>query len=98
MTALIIRNDDLDSNGSPTLAFELGYSPVDGSNPAEDTDYFAAAGQTALQAAGVTRFEDFAPIKFEYDVWIVLDIGTAAATAAAGDVTVRYEGINRGVK
>ena len=98
VTAIILRNDDLDTNGSPTLTFSMGYSPVDGSNPAENLTYLAAAASTELQAAAVTRFEDFDPIKFEYDVWVVLDLDGAAATFASGDVQVRYEGINHGVK
>lgn len=93
-----IQCDDLDSNGTPTFAFQAGYTPV---NPASSLSpaltYFAGAGQTTARTGGrlVCAFK---PIKFEEDVILRLTVGTAAATFAAGDVITIVEGNTVGPK
>ncbi len=81
-----VQGDDLDTNGSPTIVFRLGYAPCDaGSALAAVDNYFAAAGQTTLQAGGRLNCA-FKPIKFEEDVWLTMTVNTASATFAAGDI------------
>jgi hypothetical protein len=81
-----VQGDDLDTNGSPTIVFRLGYAPCNaGSALAAVDNYFAAAGQTTLQAGGRLNCA-FKPIKFEEDVWLTMTVNTASATFAAGDI------------
>lgn len=98
---LILANDDLDSNGVPTLAIKIGYTPVnsgDGSLAADD-DYFQAAGDTVLQAAQAGKvYRRFDRIKFEQDVYLDITCSAAAATFAAGSLWVTVLGKNVGVK
>lgn len=112
ISSIKLFNDDLDSNGSPTITCNVGiyYGPETGQTAGTvvDADAFATVA-TTLQAANTSgvelRFEaaDINGIKSE--VWelgglssnpgghayISLTIGTGAATAAAGDVTMVVE-------
>lgn len=101
VSAIIVANDDLDSNGTPTAVFRMGYTPVssnDGALAADD-DYFAAAGQTLLQAAQDGKvYAKFDPKKFEQDAFLDLLANTGAATFAAGSVWVVVLGRAVGVK
>jgi hypothetical protein len=101
VSAIILANADLDSNGTPTIAFSMGYRPVntnDGSLSASTT-YFAAAGDTTLNAAnGGKLYANFVPIKFEQDVFLELTLTAAAATFASGAVRAVVIGENKGVK
>lgn len=84
--AVAIQCDDLDSNGTPTIVFSVGYTPCDSSSSlSPSATYFAAAGQTTAQAGGRLSCS-FKPKKFEEDVWLTLTIGTASATFQAGDI------------
>lgn len=85
-------NDDADSGAA--LLYSVGYRPVDGSNPAAVTDYFAAAGQTAFRAAGRVEYT-FKPIKFDYDVWVSVLIGTAPAGITGNPEIVFIAGVNQ---
>lgn len=115
---VLILNDDLDSNVTPTLATNVGlfYSGIGGtqskdgntSGTAVDAECFATA-VTTLQAAVTTwtsvRFEADNIVDVEKEAWEVagltsdpggilyvgLDLTTAAATAAAGDIVVRVD-------
>ena len=54
--SLILRNNDLDSNGTPALAVDIGLYTEDvaaGTFTAKDADFFASA-VTTLQAANLT--------------------------------------------
>jgi len=94
VSAIILANDDLDTNGAPTLVFGMGYTPVSAS-----AAYFVAAGDTSLQAAnGGKVYARFDPIKFEQDVFLDLLLGTGAATFAAGAIWARVLTRNVGVK
>ena len=96
--ALDINCDDLDTNGTPTIVFSVGYRPVDsGSSLAANATYFAAAGQTTAQAGGTLRCS-FKPIKFEEDVYVTLTVATASATFAAGEIHATAFGASEGVK
>lgn len=95
---VFVSNDDLDSNGAPAIANKVGYTPVNSADgPAANDAYFAAAGQTWFQAAG-HRGCNFAPILFDYDVYIIVTLTAAAATFAAGNVRVTALGENVGTK
>lgn len=97
---LIIGNGDLDTNVSPTLVVGFGYAPVvAGDGPVASAAYFAAAGDTLLQAANAGKlYRNFADITFEKDVYLTATVGTAAATFAAGSIYATVLGEARGVK
>jgi len=97
VTSVAIQGDDLDTNGTPTIVFRVGYAPCDGSDPTADDDYFAVAGQTTLQAGGRLQCA-FEPITFEKDVWLTVTVNTASATFAAGDIFGIVQGIALGPK
>jgi hypothetical protein len=85
---LQIQASDLDTNGTPTIVFSVGYTPCDTSSSLSPvTNYFAAAGQTLAQTGGRLNCS-FLPIKFEEDVYVTLTIATAAATFAAGSLAM----------
>lgn len=100
ISALLMSNDDLDSNGSPTIVHSIGYVPVVvGDGPVASPAYFAAAGQTNLQSANPGKvYMGFDPISFEKDVYITMTVGTAAATFAAGNIRMALIGAARGIK
>lgn len=98
VTGVEIVSDDLDSGATPALAVKVGFEPVDATEgPAADDDFFAAAGSTAIQAAGRTALS-FHPLKFERDVFLIATVTAAAATFAAGKVTAIVTGEATGVK
>lgn len=101
VAAIILANNDLDSNGSPTIVFGMGYTPVSANDGAlaANAAYFVAAGDTTLQAPNSGKvYALFDPIKFEQDVFLDLLLGTGAATFAAGSVWARVIARNVGVK
>lgn len=100
VNAILLGNADLDSNGSPTIVFSMGYTPVNPNDgPAAVANYFAAAGDAALQSPGLGKlYANFVPITFQYDVYLTMTIGTASATFAAGSIFVSALGEARGVK
>jgi hypothetical protein len=100
VSAIMLANDDLDSNGSPTIVFSLGYAPVVAADgPAASPAYFAAAGQTQLQSASKgTWYGNFDAITFDKDVYLTATIGTASATFAAGSIWALALSTARGVK
>jgi hypothetical protein len=98
VTDVDIVNDDLDSNGAPTIACKVGYSPVNSADgPSAVDDYFAAAGKTFLNATGRTSLA-FQPIKFDKPVYLIVTLTAAAATFASGKVTAIVKGDALGVK
>lgn len=98
--AIVIANTDMDTNGSPTFVVSYGYAPVNsGDGPTASAAYFAAAGQTDLQAANNGKvYMNFDEITFEKDVYLTATVGTAAATFAAGSIQALVIGKARGVK
>lgn len=87
VTDLIIDADDLDSNGTPTLAFDVGVltgNPGDTTGRTCGSEFFAASA--AGQAAGVTRMSQSSGFRVApqaKDVSIGIKITTAAATQAS---------------
>lgn len=100
VSAILLGNSDMDTNGAPTFVFSMGYAPVVAADgPAANATYFQAAGDTALQAANAGKlYANFAPITFDKDVYLTMTVGTAAATFAAGNLYVTALGDTRGVK
>lgn len=101
VNAVILANDDLDSSGTPALAFKMGFTPVDANEGslAADDDYFVAAGDITLQSAnGGKVYARFAPIKFNQDVFLDITVTAAAATFASGSVYAAVLGTGKGVK
>lgn len=86
VTDLLIDSDDLDSNVSPALAYDVGVlsgTPGDTGTRTCGTEFFAAT--TASQAAAVTRMSKgtgFRVAPAAYDRSIGIKITTAAATQA----------------
>lgn len=98
LTELSVQCDDLDTNGSPTLAFSVGYAPYEqGSTLVAAPAAFAAAGQVTARTGG-RLLCSFKPITFNEEVIITVTIGTAAATFAAGEVHVIAAGNANGPK
>lgn len=103
LTELAQYNGDMDTG--TTLQYKLGFRKVNTANsallPADDDDYFVAAGSTTLQAAVLesapTRFL-CGDITFNEDVFITMTV-TAAATGVSGTpaITLRAEGIAVGI-
>lgn len=93
-----IQCDDIDTNGTPTFAFSVGYAPLQAETIySANSTYFAAAGQTTARTGG--RLEcAFKPVKFEEDMILRLTVGTASATFAAGEIWAIVEGAARGVR
>jgi hypothetical protein len=100
VSALIVGNTDMDSNGSPTFAVSIGYAPVNPNDgPAASAAYFQAAGDTILQAPNTGKlYRNFATISFEKDVYLTMTVGVASATFAAGNIYASALGEARGVK
>jgi hypothetical protein len=89
---------DMDTNGTPLIAFKVGFRKLnDGDTLTADDDYFAAAGQTTARAGGLLDCV-FTPIKFNVDVILSVTITAAAATFAAGTVTLVAAGNADGPK
>lgn len=100
VSAILLGNTDMDTNGAPTFVFGLGYAPVvSGDGPTASAAYFQAAGDTSFQAANAGKlYHNFAPITFDKDVYLTATVGTAAATFAAGTAYVSVLGQARGTK
>lgn len=100
VSALLIGNTDMDTNGAPTFVVSIGYAPVNADDgPTASAAYFAAAGQTILQAANDGKvYANFDPITFDKDVYLTMTVGTAAATFAAGSIKATVIGEARGTK
>lgn len=95
---VVLQNDQVDSNGGPTIQGKLGYTPVDAANgPAAVDNYWFAAG-VMLRTKAATTFPA-QPITFEFDVWVILTITAAIATLVVGaKVTVLAKGRPVGTK
>ena len=84
VTDVIIDSDDLDSNATPTLAYDVGVlsgAPGDVGTRTCGSEFFAAS--TASQAAGVTRMSlntGFRVAAVAKDTSIGIKITTASAT------------------
>lgn len=97
ITSVFVQSDQLDTNGSPTAAFRVGYVAVDPLSTLTPVDnYFAAAGQTLMRTGGRLTCA-FKPIKFSEDVYVRITVNAVCATFAAGDVFVITNGNCDGV-
>lgn len=86
VASVAIQTADLDSDGTPSIVFRVGYRACDSSSSlTADDDYFAAAGQTTAQAGGRLTCA-FPPIRFEEDVWLIVTVNTDADADQAGDM------------
>lgn len=100
---LVLYNDDLDSNGSPTLAFDIGLYTTAG--VVKDRDFYALAATTLqsanvagvdlrCEAANITTLGDAVYTNAgdaegaETYYDIAITLETVAATAAAGDIVL----------
>lgn len=90
---MVLDSDDLDSNGTPTLALDVGlmsgaYQDADDARTCGNEFY---AADTTAQAGGITRMSKqagFRVAKTQADRGIGVKIETAAATFQAGTVTL----------
>jgi hypothetical protein len=76
----------LDTNGAPTLTFSLGDATTPGRLVSASTAGQAAEAEADTMAAGALGY------KFPADTDILFTVGTAAATAAAGTLTLFLKG------
>lgn len=103
--ALLMDSDDLDTNGTPTLAWSVGVSNavvVNNIQGAGGTDISASTidggaawgtAQTVSQAGGQVQVLSKALSRVgpaPYDRYIMLKATTAAATAAAGEIGLTF--------
>ncbi len=91
-------NEQVDSNGAPTLQAKVGYTPVNSTDgPAVNDAYFAAAAaRLRTKTAEVLNGQ---PITFDYDVWLIVTLTAAIATLVSGaKVTLVAEGFHAGTK
>mgnify|MGYP001589556940 CR=1 FL=1 len=97
--AILIGNGDFDT-GTPEIVCNVGYSPVNSTDgPAESAAYFAPAGQTILQSLNEGKlFCNFAPIKFEYDVYLIVTVPTDSATDASATLYATVLGRGVGIQ
>lgn len=87
-----IQSDDLDTNGTPTIAFSVGYQAVEPwSTLVAAPTYFAPAGQTISRTGG-RLVCSFKPIVFNEPVDLTITIGAVSATFAAGDIVAIVNG------
>lgn len=93
---VVIKNTDLDSNVSPTLAANIGFANVDGSSGPSATAVASAA--TILQGAAETTYNLFPPVLLEKDAYLELVPTTGAATGASGTVYGKVLGEAVGMK
>lgn len=94
---VVIRNTDMDTNGTPTLAAKIGFTPVDSSITAPsgaDTAIAAAAawGQAAVAPPTGGVYEVFPPYVVEVDSYLNIVVTTGPATGATGTVYAKVEG------
>jgi hypothetical protein len=88
---LAIINDEVDTNGAPSLVCRVGYEPCNSADgPTADDDYFFAAGQTFLQVAAQHNISTALPKKFDYDVWITVTANAAIATLNTAAVVAAH--------
>ncbi len=98
IASVVIQSPALDTNGTPTLAFEVGYTPLDSASTlTPNLTYFAAAGQTTARAGGRLSCA-FAPITFQEDIIVRITLTAAAATLAAGNLWAIVSGNCAGPK
>lgn len=80
-----IQSDDLDSNGTPALAFKAGYRSIASEPTLTTNDSYFGTGLQIGRSAGRTILS-FKPITFNEPVALVLTVTTASATFAAGEI------------
>lgn len=78
---------DLDTNGTPALAFKCGYRSNAIEPKLATNDSYFGTGLTLGRAAGRVGPLSHKPIVFDEDVVILLTVTTAPATGAAGSIT-----------
>lgn len=85
LTQCVLVSDDLDTNATPTLVFDVGIGDSDGV-----LDTTLLSGSTAGQAGGtVVPLDPSAEAPVDVSgKFLIVDVTTAAATAAAGDIEV----------
>ena len=89
-----LKASDMDTHATPTLTFNVGLGEVDGT--IDDTVITASTcGQ-----GGTSDGSLCGPISTATTKYVIVDVGTAAATAAAGtlDVTVWLAKLPEGVR
>lgn len=92
----IMKNGDLDTNGTPLLAVKIGFLPVDGS---AGNDSAFGSSITQLRAAAAPAALDFVPgVEVAKDSYLVMTVTAAAATFAAAQIDVVLYAETRGAK
>ncbi|SMF94603.1 hypothetical protein SAMN02949497_1924 [Methylomagnum ishizawai] len=89
---VVIKNPDLDSNGSPALAAKIGFAPADGTEGASGDDTQVKAAGAWAQAAATTTYELFPPVQVDVDSYLNIVVTTGPGTGATGTVYGKVEG------
>lgn len=85
-----LEADDVES--TTASLFRIGYLKFKAADTLTAVDnYFAAAGQTLLQAGGLLQCR-FVPIKFDVETIIQLTLNTGGTLAAGGFATLKIGG------
>lgn len=95
---VVLQNEQVDSNGAPTVTGKLGFTPVNSTDgpAANDAYWFASAAMLRTKAATLMAAQ---PVTFEYDVYVILTLTAAIATLVVGaKVTVLVKGRPVGTK
>ncbi len=100
VSALLIANTDMDTDGTPEIDVTIGYVPVvSGDGPTASANYFGVTGQTILGTTNEGKvYAKFAPITFEKDVYLTMTTVTDAETWANGTIYAAVLGSARGIK
>lgn len=98
VSRVVVKNDDLDTNGTPTLQAKIGFKPCDGSAQEAGDDTVVAAAAAWGQAAATTTYEIFPPFLAKVDSYLDIVVTNVPATGAAGTVHGKVEGEAIGAK
>ncbi len=88
----ILVADDLDSNGTPTIAVSVGVYNDDDDSPDLEANKDLITASTVAQGGGVARADQADGLGLavaDSKQWAALKVDTGAATAVAGNVTLR---------
>lgn len=98
VSRVVVKNTDMDTNGTPALTAKIGFAAADGSAMPSGADTAVSADAAFGQAAATTTYEIFPPYVVEKDAFLSIVVGTGAATGAAGTVYAKVEGETLGAK
>lgn len=92
-----LQNDQVDSNGAPTITAKVGFTPVNATDGPAANDAYWFASAVALRTKAATLYAA-QPITFAFDVYIIVTITAAIATLVVGaNLTIVAKGSTVGL-